>query len=84
MHIEEFEDCLISGDLFGRAHALTEGRSPSALLTLDGRKWLWAHLEPLQAELEPLALTMRTHHASNSASFGSRPYLRWKELHGVG
>ena len=58
MHIEEFEDCLISGDLFGRAHALTEGRSPSALLTLDGRKWLWAHLEPLQAELEPLALTM--------------------------
>jgi GAF domain-containing protein len=58
MHIEEFEDCLISGDLFGRAHALTEGRSPSALLTLDGRKWLWAHLGPLQAELEPLALTM--------------------------
>jgi hypothetical protein len=58
MHVEEFEDCLLSGCLYGRAHALTEGRSPNALLTEDGRKWLWAHLGPLQMEIEPLALTV--------------------------
>jgi len=37
---------------------LTASRSPDELLTIDGRKWLWAQLGPLQEHLEPLALSV--------------------------
>jgi hypothetical protein len=57
-HIEEFEDALLSGALYGGAHELTASRSPDELLTIDGRKWLWAQLGPLQEHLEPLALSV--------------------------
>ena len=58
MHIEQFEDALLAGELYGRAHALTASCSPDQQLTDDGTKWLWAHLGPLQNELEPLALAV--------------------------
>ena len=57
-HIEEFEDTLLSGALYGHAHALTVSRSPDQHLTPEGQKWLWALLGPFQKELEPLALSV--------------------------
>jgi hypothetical protein len=57
-HIEEFEDALLNGALYGGMHELTTARSPDQLLTNDGRKWLWSQLGPLQAHLEPLALSV--------------------------
>ena len=56
MHIEQFEDALLSGKQWGGMFNLTISRSPDQRLTSDGQKWLLAHLDPLQKELEPLAL----------------------------
>jgi hypothetical protein len=56
--IEQFEDALLGGELYGGVHPLTASRSPDQQLTRDGTKWLWAQLGPLQNELEPLALTV--------------------------
>ena len=59
MHIEQFEDALIGGELFGSLHALTLSRSPDQPLTPDGKKWVWeGHLGPLQKELEPLGVAV--------------------------
>jgi hypothetical protein len=49
---------LLSGALYGGAHELTASRSPDQLLTIDGRKWLWAQLGPFQTHLELLALSV--------------------------
>jgi hypothetical protein len=52
--IQEFEESLRGERPFGMQ--LSQSSSPDQLLTDDGRKWLWAHLGPLQDELKPLDL----------------------------
>ncbi|QBR71440.1 hypothetical protein CU048_09270 [Beijerinckiaceae bacterium] len=66
-HIEDFEELLSTGAPIGGSPPvdgsaltmrLTPSNSPNERLSADGRKWLWAHIGPLQVELSPLALTV--------------------------